>query len=31
MIDLTKKCVNCDARLVIIGGKSTSVVAKTFH
>ena len=30
MIDLTKKRVNCDARLVI-GGKSTSVVAKTFH
>ena len=30
MIYLTEKSANCDARLVI-GGKSASVVAKTFH
>ena len=30
MIYLTKKSANCDARLVI-GGKSASVVTKTFH
>ena len=30
MIYLTEKSANCDARLVI-GGKSASVVTKTFH
>ena len=30
MIYLTEKSANCDARL-LIGGKSASVVTKTFH